>query len=87
MFFLHYTNEGQAVGERPGSQPSIEESEEKPIGNVDDLLYEIGLCLTSVKERPKRRAIDNPIVIAIFCSIYLFARICIYWETSHITLA
>ena len=75
-------NEGQAEGERPSSQPSVEESEEKPIGNVDDLLYEIGLCLTSVRERPKRRAIDNPIVIAIFCSIYLFARICCIF-TDH----
>ena len=45
------------------------------IPSVDDLLYEIGLCLTSVRERPKRRAIDSPIVIAIVCSLYLVLRI------------
>ena len=43
--------------------------------SVDDLLYEIGLCLTSVRERPKRRAIDSPIVIAIVCWLYMVLRI------------
>src|SRR5690242_10053896 len=45
------------------------------IPSVDDLLYEIGLCLTSVRERPKRRAIDSPIVIAIVCLLYFIDRI------------
>ena len=42
---------------------------------MDDLLYEIGLCLTSVRERPKRRAIDSPIVITIVSTLYLVFRI------------
>ena len=45
------------------------------ITSVDDLLYEIGLCLTSVRERHKRKVINNPIVISIFNSIYLIERI------------
>jgi len=49
--------------------------EELVIPSVDDLLYEIGLCLTSVRERPKRRAIDSPIVIAIVSIIMLITRI------------
>ena len=45
------------------------------IPSVDHLLYEIGLCLTSVRERPKRRAIDSPIVIAMVCWLFLILRI------------
>ena len=54
------------------------------ISSVDDLLYEIGLCLTSVRERPKRRAINSPVVIAVFCGIYLCERIAsIIIDESH----
>src|SRR5690242_17889377 len=53
------------------------------IPSVDDLLYEIGLCLTSVRERPKRRAIDSPIVIAIVCSIFLVQRIASIFIDDH----
>src|SRR5690242_337410 len=58
------------------------------IPSVDDLLYEIGLCLTSVRERPKRRAIDSPIVIAIVCWLYLFLRIAsiLIREDDHVWL-
>src|SRR5690242_18244861 len=45
------------------------------IPSVDDLLYEIGLCLTSVRERPKRRGINNPIVIAIVLFIMAVMKI------------
>ena len=53
------------------------------IPSVDDLLYEIGLCLTSVRERPKRRAIDNPIVIAMFSWLYLIQRIITIFVSDH----
>ena len=59
--------------------------EDLVIPSADDLLYEIGLCLTSVRERPKRRAIDNPIVIAILLNLYLIQRIAaiIIDESNH----
>ena len=58
--------------------------EEVVISSVDDLLYEIGLCLTSVRERPKRRAIDSPVVIAVFNLVYLIQRITsITFECNH----
>ena len=40
-----------------------------------DLLYEIGLCPTSVSEEPKRRAVNHPIVTAFGNYMYLFERI------------
>ena len=43
--------------------------EEVVISSVDDLLYEIGLCLTSVRERPKRKAFYNPVVITVVCGV------------------
>ena len=49
--------------------------QEMVIPSVDDLLYEIGLCLTSVRERPKRRRINNPIVITIISIIFMTAKL------------
>ena len=48
----------------------------------DDLLYEIGLCLTSVRERPKRSASNNPLLIAIVCSVYAIERIASMFVTD-----
>ena len=45
------------------------------IPSVDDLLYEIGLCLTSVRDEPKRKAISDPKLITIVLWLYLIARI------------
>ena len=45
------------------------------IKDCDELLYEIGLCLTSLRERPKRWPINNPVFIAIITSIYLSERV------------
>jgi len=49
------------------------------IPSVDDILYEIGLCLTSVSDGPKhRRLIHNPMFIIITCSIFIVDRfICV----------
>ena len=43
--------------------------------NADDILYRIGLCPTSLNDRPKRRAIDHPIRAFIVMSIGLIERL------------
>ena len=45
------------------------------IRSADDLLYSIGLCLQSVIERPKRKAIYNPKLIAFVSWLHLMLRI------------
>ena len=45
------------------------------IPSAKDILYEIGLCPTSVSEEPKRRALNHPLILAIVNGIYLFERI------------
>ena len=45
------------------------------IRSADDLLYSIGLCLQSVKERPKRKALYNPKLIAFVSCLHLWLRI------------
>ena len=45
------------------------------IRSADDLLYSIGLCLQSVRERPKRKAIYNPILIAFVSWLHLSLRV------------
>ena len=42
--------------------------------NADDILYRIGLCPTSLNDRPKRRAIDRPIRAFVVMSIALIER-------------
>ena len=39
--------------------------------NADDILYRIGLCPTSLNDRPKRRPIDHPIRAFVVMSIGL----------------
>ena len=50
------------------------------IRSADDLLYSIGLCLQSVTERPKRKAIYNPKVIAFILWLHLMLRIVSIWS-------
>ena len=58
-----------------GLKPNCVIPPELVIKDCDELLYEIGLCLTSLRERPKRWPINNPVFIAIITSIYLSERV------------
>ena len=58
-----------------GLKPNCVIPPELVIKDCDELLYEIGLCLTSLRERPKRWPINNPVFIAIITSSYLFERV------------
>ena len=40
------------------------------VKDVDDVLYRIGLCLTSVKEEPKRSLVDNPLLVFAVLSVF-----------------
>ena len=48
---------------------------ELTVESVDDILYRIGLCLTSVRDRPKRRLIDHPVVVFVFMTLFLTLRL------------
>ena len=50
---------------------------ELTIESVDDILYRIGLCLTSVREQPKRHWIFSPFLIFIFVSMFLIKELMI----------
>ena len=41
------------------------------VDSVDDILYKIGLCFTSVRDRPKRKRIYHPMIVFTFVSMYL----------------
>ena len=44
--------------------------------SIDDTLYEIGLCLTSIRDKPEpKRLANKPIIIFIFHIVYLLQRI------------
>ena len=43
--------------------------------NADDILYRIGLCPTSLNDRPKRRPIDHPIRAFIVVLLALMERL------------
>ena len=45
------------------------------VPDVDDCLYRIGLCMTSVVERPIRLALDHPFCAFIIVSIFLVQRV------------
>ena len=47
---------------------------ELSIQSIDDILYSIGLCHSSVREDPKRSKLHNPIVIAIIEFIHLLMK-------------
>ena len=48
---------------------------ELTIESVDDILYRIGLCFTSIRERPKRSFIDNPFIVFTIISLFLIERL------------
>ena len=48
---------------------------ELTIESVDDILYRIGLCFTSVRVRPKRHFINHPSIVFIVTSIVMIANI------------
>ena len=48
---------------------------ELTIESVDDILYRIGLCFTSVRVRPKRKRIHNPLVVFTIVSFFLIERV------------
>src|SRR5215469_15156715 len=45
------------------------------IDSIDDNLYRIGLCFTSVRDRPKRRLINNPFIVFTFILIFAINRL------------
>ena len=45
------------------------------VKNVDDVLYRIGLCLTSVKEEPKRWLVDNPLLVFAVLSVFTTGKV------------
>ena len=48
---------------------------ELTIESVDDILYRIGLCFTSVRDQPKRRHFYNPYFIFTFLSLFLIREL------------
>src|ERR1700741_3368342 len=48
---------------------------ELAVESVDDILYRIGLCFTSVRDRPKRHIIDHPFLVFTIISIFLIMRL------------
>ena len=48
---------------------------ELTIESVDDILYRIGLCFTSVRDRPKRKLIDHPLVFFTIITTFLAQRL------------
>ena len=65
----------ESIQTMDGLTPNCVIPPELVIKDCDELLYEIGLCQTSFRERPKRWPINNPVFIAIINLIYLFERI------------
>ena len=55
--------------------PNVLIAKELVIPSAEDLLYLNGLCPTSMREWPKRKAINSPKVITIFLMFYLTERI------------
>src|ERR1700712_2309154 len=45
------------------------------IESVDDILYRIGLSFDSLRDRPKRKLIDHPLVVFIVILIFLTERV------------
>ena len=48
---------------------------ELAVQSVDDILYRIGLCLTSVRDEPKRLLIDHPLIAFGFVFIFMTERL------------
>ena len=58
-----------------GLKPNRVIPPELVIKDCDELLYKIGLCLTSLRERPKRWPINNPMFVAITSMVFLCQRV------------
>ena len=41
----------------------------------EDILYERGFSLTSVRDRPKRRLHNNPLIVAVITGMFLIMKI------------
>ena len=52
-----------------------------------DILFDIGLCHHSITERPKRKAIDKPIIISVIVWVYMIERIASIIISDHNNLA
>src|SRR5690242_3174553 len=57
------------------------------VDSIDDILYSIGLCHQSVRDRPKRSAINNPIVIFIVVFTQIITKIMAFFTENPIILS
>ena len=57
--------------ENPEIDPSKVLPKELVIESIDDILYEIGLCLTSQRKHPKRTLIFKPLIVLTIVSLIL----------------
>ena len=48
---------------------------ELTVESVDDILYRIGLSFDSIRDRPKRKLIDHPLIVFIIISIFTAQRL------------
>ena len=48
------------------------------VEDIDDHLYRIGLCFDSVRDNPKRLAIDHPLFGLFFVTLYIIIRLITY---------
>ena len=46
----------------------------KPDEPFDDILYEIGLCLTSVRDPPERQLHNNPLIVFTLITLFMIGR-------------
>ena len=44
------------------------------VRDLDDVLYRVGLCLTSVKEKAIRLSIDNPLFAFVITSLFMTGK-------------
>ena len=59
---------------------------ELAIESIEDILYSIGLCQDSVKDPPKRPAINNPKFITTFLVITLMMKVVSHFTDDELTL-
>ena len=48
---------------------------ELTVESVDDILYRIGLSFDSIRDRPKRRLIDHPLIAFFIISLFFIERL------------
>ena len=59
----------------PVSDPNFYLPEDIVVRDLDDVLYRIGLCHSSVSEQPKRRSIDNPTFAFVITLIFITEKV------------